>query len=895
MSQHPQKGLQSCLVSASVDGLGKYFVYSLPEYAKTNSLSLGGLPYCIRHILECLLRNFDPTDLATQAHLNLFNSYTARAKSDLGAEINFWPGRIVLQDFTGVPVLIDLATIRDQLVAQGVTAETVNPQIPCHLIIDHSIQVDYWHTNDALEKNELLDFQRNKERYEFLKWADKAFSNLTIIPPNQGIIHQLNLERLSPVLLIDENKKLLYPDSCIGTDSHTTMINGLGVLGWGVGGIEAEAVMLGESVSLNLPQVVGVELTGDLAPGSSITDVALEITATLRKTGIVSKFVEFYGEGLNRLSVFDRATISNMCPEYGSTVAFFPFDEQVVDFLRLRGESEDKVTLVDRYFRSQYLYRDSSPVAYDQTISIDLAKISPLLSGPKKPHQKQSISTVAYAFNETLITAKDSGGYGLPFDTAMRESGLNHGDIVIAAITSCTNTANPRLMITAALLAKNAIEKGLKPKEHIKKSLAPGSVTVSEYLRRAGLLQYLEQLGFNIVSYSCSTCIGNSGPLLPKIEAEIKKNNLVVTSVISGNRNFEGRVHPLVKANYLTSPALVVAYSLLGTITEDITEAVFGYDKQGNSITLTDIFPKKEEVEALLKNLKMTGAIFAKTSANSEQVTLWENLTGNNGKAFSWPDSTYIKKSPFITMQTNSQINAEKILVSKANVLAVFGDNITTDHISPAGSISKNSPAGRFLKSKGTSVKELNTYGARRGNHEVMVRGAFANAHLRNLLCTKIEGNFTNHFPSMKQMSIYDAAENYKASSTPLIIIAGKNYGTGSSRDWAAKAVNLLRVKCVLAESFERIHRSNLVYLGVIPIEFIPDENFTTLGLKGDELFDITFSGEFTINKIVDISALGSEGKKTHFHGCCRVDTQQELRYYLAGGILNFLTSKLMK
>jgi len=861
---------------------------------------LNRLPFSIRILLEGVLRKADdgqtnPTDIT-----NLLNWQPLQENRPT---IPIFPGRVVLQDFTGVPVMNDLAAMRSALAKMKDDPRKVNPVVQVDLVIDHSIQVDYYANPDAYRLNAELEFQRNRERYEFLHWAQKAFKNLRIVPPASGIVHQVNLEYLASVVLTrEENGSILaYPDTLVGTDSHTTMINGLGVVGWGVGGIEAVAAMLGEPIEMVSPDVIGVRLSGKLREGVTPTDLTLFIIQSLRKMGVVDKFVEFFGPGLDHLAVADRAMIANMAPESGATMLYFPVDHLTLDYLRLTNRPDSLVELVETYYQAQLLFRTSSTPdpEYTQVLDIDLSSIESSIAGPRRPQDRIPLGAVRSAFQRSLTAPKTENGFGVPPEELGRSalipdngktSELKHGSVVIAAITSCTNTSNPFVMMSAGLLAKKAVEKGLKVKPFVKTSLAPGSRVVTDYLKDAGLMDDLEALGFYLVGYGCTTCIGNAGPLLEKIVQAIKENNLVVGAVLSGNRNFEGRISPHTRANFLASPPLVVAYALAGTVDIDLLNEPLGIGKDGQPVFLKDIWPSSQEVEEHIHR-HIRPEMYADAYAAIFQMSeLWNQIQSGEDLLYRWNEnSTYLQEPPFFDLQPSG---GKDIL--NARVLALLGDSITTDHISPAGSIAVNSPAGQYLISKGVPPSEFNSYGSRRGNDRVMTRGTFANIRLKNLLVPGVEGGFTRHFPSGEQMTIYDAAMRYQSEGVPLIILAGKEYGTGSSRDWAAKGVLLLGVKAIIAESYERIHRSNLAGMGVLPLQFKPHENAQTLGLKGDEIYSIKNIGQDLYpGKEVIIEARSQDNSIKTFSAFVRLDTPKEIQYYLNGGIMNTILAQL--
>jgi aconitate hydratase len=802
-----------------------------------------------------------------------------------------------MQDFTGVPAVVDLAAMRDAMKTLGGDPTLINPLQPAELVIDHSVQVDEFGKPQAFALNAELEFLRNRERYAFLRWGQTAFRNLAIVPPDTGIVHQVNLEYLARVVFVHEadGKRTAYPDTLVGTDSHTTMINGLGVLGWGVGGIEAEAAMLGQPVSMLIPQVVGVKLSGRLREGATATDLVLTITEMLRKHGVVGKFVEYFGPGLQDLPLADRATIGNMSPEYGATCGIFPIDRETLNYLRLTGRSEEQIALVEAYCCEQGLFHDANtPEAeYSELLTLDLATVEPSLAGPKRPQDRVALSNAKDSFEKALPSLIKPG----KGEAAVSGNGhLKHGSVVIAAITSCTNTSNPSVMLAAGLLAKKAVERGLQVPGWVKTSLAPGSKVVRDYLDRAGLMPYLEKLKFHLVGYGCTTCIGNSGPLPEEISKEIDRKNLVVASVLSGNRNFEGRINPDVRANYLMSPPLVVAFALAGRVDLDLHKDPLGTGKDGKAVYLTDVWPSQREVEEAVQH-SISSDMFRKSYgevyAGDEQ---WRALKIPGGDTYAWErDSTYIRQAPYFDDMPAKPSPVSDI--RNARVLAILGDSVTTDHISPAGSIKKDSPAGKYLQEHGVKPADFNSYGSRRGNHEVMVRGTFANVRLRNKMVPNLEGGFTRHLPGGAEMTIFEASEKYLAEGVPLVIIAGKEYGSGSSRDWAAKGPKLLGVHAVIAESYERIHRSNLVGMGILPLQFLQDENAQSLGLTGDEVIEISgvrpLIDKFTPGQRLKVRVNGSSGVK-EFEALVRIDTPQEALYYANGGILQYVLRQLM-
>ncbi len=878
-----------------------YTIYSLPKLAKTLKTSIDHLPFSIRILLESAIRNFDNYQV-TEKDISTILGWKP---NELKSEIAFKPGRVVLQDFTGVPCVVDMAAMRDAMKKLGGDITKINPQVQCDLVIDHSVQVDAFGTKDALAENVKLEFERNRERYEFLKWGQSALENFRVVPPATGIVHQVNLEYLAKGVLKKKINKeqVAYPDSCVGTDSHTTMINGLGVVGWGVGGIEAESVMLGEPIYMLLPEVVGFKITGALKDGVTATDLVLTVTQMLRKKGVVEKFVEFFGPGLAHLSLPDRATIANMAPEYGATIGLFPVDQETLNFLKLSGRTPAEVALVEKYYKDQGLFytdKTSAP-QYSDLLELDLSTVEPSLAGPKRPQDRVPLKDLKQNFKSTLTADIKSRGYGLSEGDLSRtqtvqdqgKENIGHGAVVIAAITSCTNTSNPSVLIAAGLLAKKAVEKGLTTHSYVKTSFAPGSQVVLDYLKDAGLMKYLEKLGFNIVGYGCTTCIGNSGPLPEPVAKAVVEGNLVAAAVLSGNRNFEGRVNPHAKANFLASPPLVVAYALAGTVNRDLINEPVGHDTKGNAVYLKDIWPAQNEINTLAKKF-VKAAIFKKRYKNVDKGNKnWNAIKSARSDLFNWDDkSTYIQNPPYFVGMAASASPIQQ--VRGARCLVMVADSITTDHISPAGSISKDSPAGKFLLDNGVAPKDFNQYGARRGNDRVMTRGTFANIRLRNLIAPGTEGPWTTYWPANEKLFIYDAAMKYKASNTPLIVLAGKEYGTGSSRDWAAKGTTLLGVKAVIAESFERIHRSNLVGMGVLPCQYKDGENAASLGLKGDETFDfLDLSDALRSRQELTIQAKSPDGSTKQFKVLSRVDTPVEVDYLRNGGILQTVLRKL--
>jgi aconitate hydratase len=846
------------------------------------------LPYTLKILLENLLRFEDGANI-TAADINALANWDPKVEPD--REISFTPARVVLQDFTGVPAVVDLAAMRDAVVKLGGKASMINPLSPAELVIDHSVQVDYFGTKDSLAKNNAVEFERNQERYGFLRWGQNAFENFRVVPPNTGIVHQVNLEYLSRVVFEKKvgNDRYAYPDTLVGTDSHTTMINGLGILGWGVGGIEAEAAMLGQPITMLIPQVVGFELKGKLAEGATATDLVLMVTEMLRKHGVVGKFVEFYGDGLDHLPLADRATIGNMSPEFGSTCAVFPIDAETLRYLELSGRPREQIDLVEAYAKAQGMWRSAKVARYSSTLSLDLAAVEPSIAGPKRPQDRIALKAAGAKIGELLKAA--GKGTKAPVVAGSQKFDLEDGAVVIAAITSCTNTSNPAVMVGAGILARNAAAKGLTRKPWVKTSLAPGSKVVTDYLKACNLLDDLDKIGFNLVGYGCTTCIGNSGPLPDEIAAALQKSDVVACSVLSGNRNFEGRIHPQVKMNFLASPPLVVAYAIAGNMKLDITKEPLGVGTDGKAVYLKDIWPTTKEIHELIAK-HVTSAQFKSSYASVfEGDANWKAVATPKGENFTWSDdSTYVKHPPYfegMTLKTGTPQN-----IKSARVLAMLGDSVTTDHISPAGNISSSGPAAKYLESLGVTKKDFNSYGARRGNHEVMVRGTFANIRLKNLLLPGTEGGITLHIPSGETLSIYDASMKYQADKTALIILAGKEYGAGSSRDWAAKGTALLGVKAVIAESYERIHRSNLIGMGVVPLQYRDGETAATLGLTGKETFDIEGLGLERARE-VKVTATSPDGKKKTFQAVVRIDTPKEQDYFIHGGILQYVLRQL--
>ena len=858
----------------------KFKYFNLNKAAEYFDIDLSKTPISIKIIIENLIRNEDGENINKDMISKVFNSLKQINKKDEKIEIAFFPTRVLMQDFTGVPAVADLAAMRNALKSRGIEPKKINPLSRVDLVIDHSVMVDNYKNKNALNENVRKEFERNKERYEFLKWGQSSFDNFYLVPPGAGICHQVNLENIAKTIWLKEidNQNYLFPDSVVGTDSHTTMVNSLSVLGWGVGGIEAEAAMLGQAISMNIPEVIGFELTGSLKEGITATDLVLSITKILRDKGVVGKFVEFFGSGLKNLSLADRATISNMAPEYGATCGFFPTDEETINYLKLTGKKNNHLNIVREYSKKQKLWADEnySP-DYSNKIVLDLGIIEPTIAGPKRPQDKIFLKEVPAQFSK------------IDNNRNINNNKLNTGDIVIAAITSCTNTSNPNVMISAGLVAKKAIDLGLDVKPWVKTSLAPGSKVVSDYLDKAGLTKYLDMLGFNTVGYGCTTCIGNSGPLDEWVSDEVTKNNLTVCSVLSGNRNFEGRVHQEVKANFLASPPLVVAYAIAGNININLVTDSLGKSKSGKEIYLKDLWPSNTEINQTL-NLCLTPEMFKERYKEIYKGDdNWKLINNSRNTTYDWNDtSTYIKHPPFFNVQNNFELKD----VNNARILALLGDSVTTDHISPAGSIKEDSPAGLYLKERQINTRNFNSYGSRRGNHEIMMRGTFANIRIKNLILDNVEGGFTKSFISNKQMSIYDAAQEYIKNNIDTVIIAGKEYGTGSSRDWAAKGTRLLGVRAVIAESFERIHRSNLIGMGVIPLEFMNNENIMNLNIEGEETISISGLSDLKAGGELKCEINSQEIKTINLK--CRIDTNKELEYYKAGGILNYVLNEII-
>ncbi|TDB57260.1 aconitate hydratase AcnA [Photorhabdus khanii] len=887
--------LKKVCVSTLSAASKEYDYYSLPRVAKHLG-DISRLPKSMKVLLENLLRNIDGNSVVDD-DLKAIIDWQNTGHAD--REIAYRPARVLMQDFTGVPAVVDLAAMRDAVQRLGGDVEQVNPLSPVDLVIDHSVMVDKFGTENAFEQNVQLEMERNYERYLFLRWGQQAFNRFRVVPPGTGICHQVNLEYLGKTVWHEtyNGRELAYPDTLVGTDSHTTMINGLGILGWGVGGIEAEAAMLGQPVSMLIPDVVGFKLTGKLREGITATDLVLTVTQMLRKQGVVGKFVEFYGDGLADLPLADRATIANMSPEYGATCGFFPVDDITLSYMQLTGRTEQQIALVETYCKIQGLWRNpgDEPV-FTNSLELDMSTVEASIAGPKRPQDRVALERVPQAFQSAIdleMNKAQGKVASAPVNLDNQTYELEDGAVVIAAITSCTNTSNPSVMMAAGLLAKKAVEKGLKRQPWVKTSLAPGSKVVTDYLELAGFTPYLEKLGFNLVGYGCTTCIGNSGPLPEFIETAIKQADLTVGAVLSGNRNFEGRIHPLIKTNWLASPPLVVAYALSGSMKKDLTKDPIGQDQQGNDVYLKDIWPDRKEIAEAVDKVKVD--MFHKEYAEVfDGDETWQSLEIISSATYDFqPDSTYIRHPPFF-----SEMTAEPEAITDihgANILAILGDSVTTDHISPAGNIKADSPAGRYLQEHGVDPKDFNSYGSRRGNHEVMMRGTFANIRIRNEMIAGVEGGYTRHIPSQTQLAIYDAAMRYQEEKTPLVVIAGKEYGSGSSRDWAAKGTRLLGVRVVIAESFERIHRSNLIGMGVLPLEFPQGVNRKTLNLKGDETIDIAGMNNLKPGQIVPVKMTYVDGRKVVVEARCRIDTGTELDYFHHGGILHYVIRHMLK
>ena len=880
--------------SIKLHGKNNGYYFSLPELEKKGIGKISKLPISIRIVLESVLRNQDEKKITKNHVVDLANW---KPKEKRSKEIPFVVSRIVLQDFTGVPLLADIAAMRSESVLRNKSPKLIEPLVPVDLVVDHSVQIDKFGYKNSLEDNMKIEFSRNSERYEFIKWGMQAFDTFKVVPPGIGIIHQVNLEYLARGVFKKDN--ILYPDTLVGTDSHTTMINALGVVGWGVGGIEAEAGMLGQPIYFLTPDVVGVNLTGKLRYGVTATDLVLTITEKLRKLNVVGKFVEFFGNGVSNLSLPDRATIANMAPEYGATMGFFPIDSNTVSFLKDTGKTVQEVVEFENYYKKQNLFGvpKKGQIKYSEEIDIDLTKVEPSLAGPRRPQDRISLGNIKKTFKNYLSKPLSEGGFGINnIESSKNSTEVNHGDILIAAITSCTNTSNPGVLIAAGILAKNAVEKGLKVNPKVKTSLAPGSRVVTDYLTKTNLLPYLEKLGFFVSAYGCTTCIGNAGPLDNKIEQQIIDKNLVCASVLSGNRNFEARIHQNIKANFIASPPLVVAYAIAGNVNINLMEEPVGVDKNNNDVYLGDIWPNEKEVNKNLK-LALNPIRFKKLYSNlNNSSELWKQIQTVKGDTYSWPKSSYIAKPPFLEKTLNKQSDS----IVNARALAIFGDSVTTDHISPAGAIKIDSPAGKYLQSLGIKPVDFNSYGSRRGNHEIMLRGTFANVRIKNLMLSlagngkQIEGGYTIHYPSKQQMTIFEAANKYKSSNTQSIVFAGEEYGTGSSRDWAAKGTKLLGVKAVVAKSFERIHRSNLVGMGVLPLEFMKNESIETLKLKGDELFTISNLDKIRPQQKIAMLIQRSNGEIFSINLNLRIDTAIEIEYYQNGGILPYVLEEII-
>lgn len=872
-----------------IDG-GDYKIFDINQAAKDSGFELKKLPYSLRVLFENAVRY----EKDSSKVLRSFGKWLEEKKSE--DEMNYMPARVLMQDFTGVPAIVDLASMRGAMQKLGKNPTKINPMIPVDLVIDHSLQVDSYAKNSSFEDNVKKEMERNKERYEFLKWGQKNFSNFRVVPPGTGICHQVNLEYLSQTIYVDKEQKILYPDTLVGTDSHTTMVNALAVLGWGVGGIEAEAAMLGMPLAMILPEVIGVKMTGSLPSGVTATDLVLTVTQALRKKGVVGKFVEFFGSGVENLSLADRATISNMAPEYGATCGFFPIDDETLKYLRFTGRSEQQARIVEEYAKAQNMWRDDSCPEYTDLLEIDMNAIEPSLAGPKRPQDLVALSDMSKGFKESLPTlASGDADIVKKHQVKDKNFAIGHGDVVIAAITSCTNTSNPSVMIAAGLVAKKASELGLRAKKWVKTSLAPGSKVVTEYLNFSGLTEYLNNIGFNLVGYGCTTCIGNSGPLDADIEKTIKDNKIVAASVLSGNRNFEGRVHPSVRANYLASPPLVVLYALAGTVNIDFDKNPIGVSQDGREIFMRDVWPTRAEIQQYVESSVSPKMFLDKYADVFSGDQIWQKIDAKQSDTYDWQlDSTYIQNPPYFEdIDKPSKALGD---IENARILAMFGDSITTDHISPAGAINSQGPAGLFLQEKGVAPAEFNSYGARRGNHEVMMRGTFANVRIKNEICAGVEGGFTINYLNNQQMSIYDAAMAYKKQNIPLVIFAGAEYGTGSSRDWAAKGTNLLGVKAVIAESFERIHRSNLVGMGVLPILLPKGISWKNLGLKGSEAISVIgIDGNMQPYQSLKCLITREGGNNETIDLTLQVYTDNEIEYIKHGSILGTVVKNLSK
>ncbi|MEZ5871391.1 MAG: aconitate hydratase AcnA [Nitratireductor sp.] len=872
----------------------EYVYYSLVEAEKNGLAGVSSLPFSLKVLLENLLRFEDGRSVTADDIRAVAAWLDNRGKAE--KEIAYRPARVLMQDFTGVPAVVDLAAMRDATLSLGGSTAAINPQVPVDLVIDHSVMVDFFGKQDAFKRNVDLEYERNGERYTFLKWGQQAFDNFRVVPPGTGICHQVNLEYLAQTVWTKEidGKTVAYPDTLVGTDSHTTMVNGLSVLGWGVGGIEAEAAMLGQPVTMLIPEVIGFRLSGKLPEGTTATDLVLTVTQMLRKKGVVGKFVEFYGPGLSHLSLEDQATIANMAPEYGATCGFFPIDNDTISYLDASGRDADRIALVKAYAQAQGMWRaDNTPdPVFTDTLELDLAAVVPSLAGPKRPQDRVALSDAKPEFAKAMDTEFKAFGSKTRVAVANRNHDLGDGDVVIAAITSCTNTSNPSVLIAAGLVARKARERGLSVKPWVKTSLAPGSQVVTDYLEKAGLTPDLDAMGFNLVGYGCTTCIGNSGPLPEEISEAISKNNLVACSVLSGNRNFEGRVNPDVRANYLASPPLVVAYAIAGSMKIDLVKEPIGQDKNGKDVYLSEIWPTTAEIAALIRQSVTREMFMSRYGDVFKGDAGWQAIKVTGGDTYGWQEqSTYVQNPPYfegITMEPEPVTD-----ISNARILGLFLDSITTDHISPAGSFKANTPAGGYLTERQVRPVDFNSYGSRRGNHEVMMRGTFANIRIKNQMLDGVEGGFTRHWPSGEQMPIYDAAMRYKQENVPLVIFAGKEYGTGSSRDWAAKGTRLLGVRAVISQSFERIHRSNLVGMGVLPLVFQEDNSWQKLGLKGDEQVSISGLTALEPRQTLEAAITFADGRKETVPLLCRIDTLDELDYYRAGGILHFVLRNL--
>jgi aconitate hydratase len=882
------------------DGASCRYV-SLPALEAEGMGSVSRLPRTVRIVLESLVR-FQGHEAYTPEHVRHLAAWLN--ERDDRRELPYMPSRILLQDFTGVPCVVDLAALRSALVRAGQDPEKIEPVIPVDLVIDHSVQLDATGSSDALETNLKREFERNRERYMFLRWGQQAFKKLRVLPPGLGICHQVNMEMLAKCVATQDSNgsRMAFPDTLVGTDSHTVMINSMGVVGWGVGGIEAEAAMLGQPIPILTPIVTGVRLTGELHPEASSTDLALTITNMLRKHGVVGHFIEYFGPGLDSLPLAARAPLANMAPEYGATMGFFPVDDATLQYLRETGRDEAQIDLVERYYKEQGLFRtaDSPQAEYSQVLELDLSTVHRSTAGPSKPHDQVRIKNLGARFRELLTKPRDKGGFGVAEERAAAKADagqhgeIGHGAVVIASITSCTNTSNPELLLGAGIMAKKAVERGLSVPKHVRTSFAPGSRVVTDYMRKSGLMEPLEQLGFHVAAYGCATCIGNSGPLDEPISKAIREEDLVAAAVLSGNRNFEGRIHPLTKANFLCSPTLVLAYALKGTVAENLKEDPIGKDKDGEPVYLDDIWPTPEEIQQLI-GLSANPELYRERYGKIEGTTpMWDNLPVEESAAYAWDeDSTYIQDPPFFVDFADEP--RQPSAITGARALAVFGDFITTDHISPAGAIPADGPAGRYLQEHGVEEKDFNSFGSRRGNHEVMMRGTFANIRIRNTMVDR-EGGYTVHVPSGEEMAIYDAAMRYQEEQTPLIVLTGKLYGAGSSRDWAAKGTQLLGVQAVIAESFERIHRSNLVEMGVLPLEFVKGQNASELALTGRETFTISgMEDGIEPGMTLNVEAAQDDGTVTKFKTLCRIDTPIEVEYYLHGGILDYVLRRIMQ